>query len=770
MRFLIIGLLSLLMHMSFAAVPAAPTLVDTPITFDIKDANKQFDRLNLQLSTQNLNLETLNSAVTLLTKLVAQADDCVNNDEKRLSNIDNQIQQTAPIIEGKNTIIDNNTKTDPDLVYLRTERKKWASQLAQCRLFSIRAKEAINAYETAIAKLKQEEALTRGLPLWAIADKIIHNTDEITRITSTDLTLPPQLHSPLFWGSMIGFSALMAGLLLFRATRNKRVRHFIRLKAVHFSHFTLLTVCFVCLGVSAYLQLLLAKEQAISPLLVHLTLALSLYCVGLVSIIFLFNVKKIRALFCWYSLDSDFFRSLMIFLLSFYTVSISVRILADSLVVNSVLWQLGQSLFLLAVLITAIYFSYYLCYSHRHILFIKRHRRFIRHLCMVVFIACGIVNIMGYHTLSNHLAFAGISTCAIIFTTIVIEQTISKLYNLCIQQGTTHTKIIAFFGYKSEQSLTELVILKTTLQIIVFALALYLIGQSWGYATYYLESIYNQVLYGIHFATFTFYPTRIIAGVVVFCLLYLLFRSISTALSRHEQFEDEEETQVAIASILTYVGFAIAMISALLVAGFDFTGLAIVAGALSVGIGLGLQSIVNNFVSGIILLIEKPIKPGDKINVDGIEGVVKKIRVRSTQITSSAREDIIIPNSDLITRRVTNYMYTDKYLSICCEVNVSYGSDTALVRELLLKVTHDHDEIIKSARNKPTVLFRAFGENALVFQVWFVIKDGNNKANVKSELHFAIERLFREHNITFALPQRDVHIKLSDIPSWLPTK
>ena len=189
------------------------------------------------------------------------------------------------------------------------------------------------------------------------------------------------------------------------------------------------------------------------------------------------------------------------------------------------------------------------------------------------------------------------------------------------------------------------------------------------------------------------------------------------------------------------------MITGLLIAGFDFTGLAIVAGALSVGIGLGLQSIVNNFVSGIILLIEKPIKPGDHINVDGVEGIVKKIRVRSTQITTSAREDIIVPNSDLITRRVTNYMFSDKYLAIHCEVNVPYGSNTSLVKELLLKAANNHDEIINTPRNKPSVLFRSFGEKALLFQLCCLIKDVNIKLLVQSDLNFAIDQLLRENNI-----------------------
>ncbi len=131
---------------------------------------------------------------------------------------------------------------------------------------------------------------------------------------------------------------------------------------------------------------------------------------------------------------------------------------------------------------------------------------------------------------------------------------------------------------------------------------------------------------------------------MLFCILYLFFKAISTSISRHQQFGQEEETQVAIASILNYIGFAIALITSFLVAGVDFTGLAIIAGALSVGIGLGLQSIVNNFVSGLILLIEKPIRPGDRISVDNVEGFVKKDTSPFTHIISTAREDHL-PNS-----------------------------------------------------------------------------------------------------------------------------
>jgi small-conductance mechanosensitive channel len=258
------------------------------------------------------------------------------------------------------------------------------------------------------------------------------------------------------------------------------------------------------------------------------------------------------------------------------------------------------------------------------------------------------------------------------------------------------------------------------------------------------------------------YPTRIFLGIIVFCIIYLTARALSNKISGHQHFEEEEETQVAVASILTYIGFSIAAISGLLIAGFDFTGLAIIAGALSVGIGLGLQSIVNNFVSGLILLIEKPIKPGDRISVDGVEGFVKKIRVRSTQLITSSREDIIIPNSNLITRNVVNYMLTDKHCRVTFDISVAYGSDTYLVRDTLLEVANQHDEVIKTERNKACVLLHAFGDSALIFRLSCLIKDVNRKSTIQSDINFEIDRIFRERRIEMPFIQREIHLKIED--------
>ena len=738
-----------------AGTSLAASLNENQSDFNIKEANHQFDQINLQLSVQNLKLSNLNTAIVTLTQLTTQADQCTDEAQKKLKNIEMQMQQTTDSTASN--------KESADLIYLGAEQKKASSKKAQCRLFSIRAKEAIEAYNTASAQLKQEETLTRGQPLWRIINQFIASRPDkalsfpllVSRFLPLKSTLPLMI-------LIVGVAILLSTIMLIKLRKNSFIRKYFRIRKLQVTHILLLSACII--SGSAFIYFFdgyIGIET--DNFLPCLSTTLFFYFSACAFIVLLFKVKKIKAFFYWYSLESGFFESLLIFFLSFYTLNSLGILLAVSLNIDHLLTQLTQTIFLLAMLTTAISFIYYFCRAHQHLKFIKHHHHVIKQLCSLLLAACALLDIVGYHTLGLNLTFSGLTTFAIIFITILVIQGINKAYLLLNQHEPFHTKITSGFGYKKEDVFTEFLILKTTALVIVIAISVYLIGRTWGFATYYIERLFTQFLYGIHLGSFTFYPTRIVAGVVSYCLVYLLFRSISTSISKHQQFEEEEETQVAVASILTYIGFGAAVITGLLVAGFNFTGLAIVAGALSVGIGLGLQSIVNNFVSGLILLIEKPIKPGDRINVNGIEGFVKKIRVRSTHIITPAREDIIVPNSDLITRQVTNYMYSDKHLSIACDIGVAYGSDTKLVQEVLLSIANNHDEVIKTSRSKPTVLLSSFGDSNMMFQLWCLIKDANKKSLVKSELNFAIEQAFRENNISMALPQLDVHMNMTEI-------
>jgi small-conductance mechanosensitive channel len=179
-----------------------------------------------------------------------------------------------------------------------------------------------------------------------------------------------------------------------------------------------------------------------------------------------------------------------------------------------------------------------------------------------------------------------------------------------------------------------------------------------------------------------------------------------------------------------------------------------------VGIGFGLQNVVNNFVSGLILLFERPIKTGDWVVVGETEGFVKRIRIRSTQIQTFDRADVIVPNSDLISHQVTNWMLYDPLGRIKVRVGVAYGSDTEKVRDILLEVASGHDMVIKDgSAPEPQVLFRGFGDSSLDFELRCHIDHIDYRLLVISDLNFAIDKAFREHGIEIPFPQRDIHVQ-----------
>ncbi len=214
----------------------------------------------------------------------------------------------------------------------------------------------------------------------------------------------------------------------------------------------------------------------------------------------------------------------------------------------------------------------------------------------------------------------------------------------------------------------------------------------------------------------------------------------------------------SIGMITKFVILIIGSIVIIQSAGIDLSALSLLAGALGVGIGFGLQNITNNLVSGIIILFENPIKVGDRIEVGDISGDVVNISVRATTILTNDNISIIVPNSEFISGKVINWSHNDRNIRFNIPVGVSYNEDPRQIKELLLLVAEENGNVLK--KPEPTVFFEEFGDSSLNFTLLVWTKTYTDKPRrLISELNFAIFEKFKEHNIEIPFPQRDLHIK-----------
>ncbi len=220
--------------------------------------------------------------------------------------------------------------------------------------------------------------------------------------------------------------------------------------------------------------------------------------------------------------------------------------------------------------------------------------------------------------------------------------------------------------------------------------------------------------------------------------------------------------RIAVGTILRYIVLVIGFIIVLQTIGLDLSAITVLAGALGVGIGFGLQNVTNNFVSGIIILFERPIKVGDRIEVGDVSGDVISISMRSTTIVTNDNISIIVPNSDFISSKVINWSYTDRNIRFNIPVGVSYNEDPEVIRKILLEVADENKGILQQP--KPDVLFQEYADSALVFDLRVWTREYINRPDVlKSQIYYAAFKKFKEHNIEIPFPQRDLHIKNEEL-------
>jgi small-conductance mechanosensitive channel len=252
---------------------------------------------------------------------------------------------------------------------------------------------------------------------------------------------------------------------------------------------------------------------------------------------------------------------------------------------------------------------------------------------------------------------------------------------------------------------------------------------------------------------------------ILFAAVIIVERIVQKQLIRRflSRTKLQPSLQFGLSRIIGYTLIAVGFYVAFQLVGVDLSSLAIIAASVGVGVGFGLQNIINNFVSGIIILAERPISIGDRIEVAGVAGRVTKIQLRSTTVVTNDNITMIVPNADFISNTVTNWSHGDPKVRIRVPVGVAYGSDLKLLQQLLLEAAGEHPKALRDP--SPVVLFNEFGDNSLNFELGVWTQEMTAAPiHFTSEMNFIIEQKLRENDIEIPFPQRDLHVR-SGLPA-----
>ncbi|MCO5065522.1 MAG: mechanosensitive ion channel [Rhizobiaceae bacterium] len=272
----------------------------------------------------------------------------------------------------------------------------------------------------------------------------------------------------------------------------------------------------------------------------------------------------------------------------------------------------------------------------------------------------------------------------------------------------------------------------------------------WGFQAGDMAVWIRRIANGFQIGSFTFSPLAIVTGLVVFGIGYFVTRWFQSWIDDTVMARGRVDIGVrnSIRTVVGYAGLAVAALIGISAAGLNLSNLALIAGGLSLGIGFGLQNVVSNFVSGLILLVERPFKVGDWVVAGDVSGTVRKISVRATEIETFQRQTMIVPNSLLINNAVGNWTHRNKLGRVEVPVGVVYGSDAEHVHQVLLDIARSHPLALKNP--EPVVVFVGFTDTAMNFEIRVFLADVGNMMTVGNDMRFAILRAFQREGIVIA--------------------
>ncbi len=383
---------------------------------------------------------------------------------------------------------------------------------------------------------------------------------------------------------------------------------------------------------------------------------------------------------------------------------------------------------------------------------------------LIAFVAL-ISSIMGFHNIADfilpRIILTGLLAATFVTTRVLIRESLSLLFE---KETSVASSLRGALAYDQDTGRRMNFWIMTFVDLVAILVAAYLLLILWKFPYQDITHWVSGWFQGISIGSYSFSLADVLLAFVVLFGVIALTRVIRSLLENRllPQTSMDIGIRTAISSGVGYTGVLVAILMALSTLGIDLTKLALIAGALSVGIGFGLQNIVNNFVSGLVLLFERPIKIGDWVVVGALEGKVKQINVRSTEIETFSRASVIIPNSDLLQTAVVNWTHKSSIGRVEVPVGVGYGSDIEQVELLLLECARGNSEILSWPA--PFVFFLDFGESSLDFQLYAYVGNVERRLRVGSDLRKIIMAKFWDAGIEIPFPQRVVTFNKQEPP------
>jgi len=736
----------------------------------IADDMSAMDKMSVQLKTINKKLNKgqfdgsdLTEWTKLSIKMKSAASVCASHNEAALIDLKTVMDGLGDKVKGEDAEVTKKRKA-----YLK-QKENLEKALAKCNLFVVSSDEVAKQIGVAEKSYFKKKYLAKspnmlqlvfaylGNPVAILKEsgKFISSHSGIRELDTIDLTLS------LF--------AVFVSVLLGIWLRKKLLR--LESKRHWHDEFTENLLRAILTTLSAYAPYLMASavaavsstiitlEVAEIPFITELLIGLFVFFTTTALIRLIFSPPAPATLFLSFSpkVAESLARRLkvlavlgLIGYLAFYTV------FSQSIVESNLM--LLRNVFSLFVVVNVVWTLQVIITSPK-----LPKLRYLSMLVIVAILATLVAEWMGY----RNLAFGSRRIIMLSFLTFILFIGVSKLFRdlfNAIDDGKYSwcRRVHRTLGVEKGAKVPGLIWIRLLTTIVIWGSFAWLLLNAWDYSGGVIEQIRTYLVNGFEVGEFRIVPGRVLWALLVFGMIIIMSSWVRSQLEHNwlKMTTMGQGARDAMITIVGYVMFIIAMLAGLSVAGFDFGNIAIIAGALSVGIGFGLQNIVNNFVSGLILLFERPIRKGDWIVVGQTEGVVRDIQIRSTRIQTFDRSDVIVPNSELISNQVTNWVLSSKGGRAIIPVGVAYGTEPEKVREILLSIAENNQHIVQGGMfPKPVVLFREFGDSSLNFELRVFLHDIGSRLSVVSEINFAIDKAFREQGIEIPFPQRDLHVR-----------